>query len=190
MTPIALFLAVATMQSPPAALSLDDRCSLLSAILNAPAKQGIPGDERPKVVELSFLQTGPVRDSATRRERVVVRAQWQNASEYAGLFTSTESCNNKAFVLEQSDPRERESDAAQTSGNSDHVVVVTVKKVASSKGDQFTFEEKLGLSIHARVPDGTSGGGYAVPPIKFTGSAGRTAKGSWIAKVKKAIFAS
>jgi hypothetical protein len=189
MTPIALFLAVAAMQSPPSALSLDDRCSLLSAILNAPTKQGIPGGERPKVVELSFLQTGPVRDSATRRERVVIRAQWQQASEYAGLFTSTESCDNKAFILEQSDPRERQSNA-QASGNSDHVVVVTVKKVAGSKGDQFTFEEKLGLSIHARAPDGTSGGGYAVPPIKFTGSAGRTEKGSWIAKVKKAIFAS
>ena len=189
MTPIALFLAVATMQSPPPALSLGDRCSMLSAILNAPAKQGIRGGERPKVVELSFLQTGPVRDSATRRERVVVRAQWQQASEYAGLFTGTESCDSAAFILEGSDPRERERDS-ETSGNSDHVVVVTVKKVAGSKGDQFTFEEKLGLSIHARAPDGTSGGGYAVPPIKFTGSAGRTGKGGWIAKVKKAIFAS
>jgi len=189
MTPIALFLAVATMQSPPSALSLGDRCSLLSAILNAPAKQGSHGDERPKVVEFYFLQTGPVRDSATRRKRVVVRARWQQAEESVALFASTESCDNTTFVLEQSDPRERESDV-RASGNSDHVVVVTVKKVAGSKGDQFTFEEKLGLSIHARAPDGASGGGYAVPPIKFTGSAGRTEKGSWIAKVKKAIFAS
>jgi hypothetical protein len=130
MTPIALFLAVASMQSQPSALPLGDRCSLISAILNAPAKQGIQGGERPRVVELSFLQTGPVRDSATRRERVVVRAQWQQqANKYAELFTSAESCNNTTFVLERSDPREREADA-QASGNSDHVVVVTLVKNA------------------------------------------------------------
>ena len=189
MTPIVLFLAVAAMHSPSAALSLGDRCSLLSTILDAPAKQGIQGGERPRVVELSFLQTSPVRDSAMRRDRVVVRAQWQRANGYAALFAGTESCDSTTFALEQSDPQEREV-GRQPSGNSDHVVVVTLKKATGRKGDQFTFEERLGLSIHARVPEGASGGGYAVPPIKFSGSAQKTENGSWIAKVKKAIFAS
>ena len=189
MTPVALFLALATLQNQPPALSLGDRCALVSAILNAPAKQGVQGGQRPKVVELSFLQTGPVRHSATRRDRVVVRAQWRRANEYSELFASTESCDNTTFVLEQADPQERES-VRQPEGNSDQVVVVTVKKAAGRQRDQFTFEERLGLSIHARAPDGATGGGYAVPPIKFAGSAERTEKGSWIAKVKKAIFAS
>jgi hypothetical protein len=175
---VALLLAVASMQSPPSALSLGDRCSLLSAILNAPAKHGTQGGDRPKVEELSFLQTGPVRDS------------WQHANEYADLFAVTESCDNKTFVLEHSDSRERQADAG-ASGNSDHVAVVTLRKVAGRKGDEFTFEERLGLSIHARAPDSATRGGYAVPPIKFTGSAGRAEEdGSWIARVKKAIFAS
>jgi hypothetical protein len=68
--------------------------------------------------------------------------------------------------------------------------VVTLKKGAGRRGDQFTFEERLGLSIHARAPEGANSGGYAVPPIKFSGSAERTEDGGWIAKVKKAIFAS
>jgi hypothetical protein len=161
----------------------------VSAILNAPAKQGVQGGERPKVVELSFLQTGPVRDSAMRHERAVVRAQWRRANGYSELFSSTESCDNTTFVLEQADLQERKGSREPT-GNSDHVVVLTVKKAAGRQEGRFTFEERLGLSIHARAPDGATGGGYAVPPIKFAGSAERTEKGSWIAKVKKAIFAS
>ena len=158
-------------------------------ILNAPAKHGTQGGDRPKVEELSFIQTGPVRDSATRRDHAVVRARWQHANQYADLFAVTESCDNKTFVLEQSDSRERQADTG-ASGNSDHVVVVTLKQVAGRKGDEFTFEERLGLSIHARAPDSASRGGYAIPPIRFTGSAGRAEDGSWIARVKKAIFAS
>ncbi|HET6150871.1 MAG TPA: hypothetical protein VFH68_25265 [Polyangia bacterium] len=188
MTPVALFLALTTVQSQPPALSLGDRCALVSAILNAPAKQGVQGGKRPELVELSFLQTGPVRDSAMRRERVVVRPQWRRANVYSELFSSTESCDNTTFVLEQADLQERKGSREPT-GNSDHVVVVTVKKAGRQEA-QFTFEERLGLSIHARAPDGATGGGYAVPPIKFAGSARRTEKGSWIAKVKKAIFAS
>jgi hypothetical protein len=44
MTPVALFLALTTVQSQPPVLSLGDRCALVSAILNAPAKQGIQVD--------------------------------------------------------------------------------------------------------------------------------------------------
>jgi hypothetical protein len=123
-----------------------------------------------------------------RRERVVVRAQWRRANGYSELFSSNESCDNTTFVLEQADLQERKG--SEPTGNSDHVVVVTLNKAAGRQEAQFTFEERLGLSIHARAPDGATGGGYAVPPIKFAGSAERTEKGSWIAKVKKAIFAS
>jgi hypothetical protein len=38
MTPVALFLALTTVQSQPPALSLGDRCALVSAILNAPCQ--------------------------------------------------------------------------------------------------------------------------------------------------------
>ena len=188
MTPVALFLAMAAAQGHSAELSLSDRCALLATILHAPAKRGLQGSERPRVVELSFLQDDPVRDSATRRSRVIVRSQWRLARGYADIFGGGESCDDGAFVLEHADPEERKS-SPRPEGNSDHVVVVTIE-AARRKGDEFAFEETLGLSIHARPPDGTTGGGYAVPPMKYAGSVEKAKNGKWIAKIKKAIFAS
>ena len=188
MTVGVLLLAISAAQGLTPRLSLDERCSLVATILHASAKKGLQGGERPRVIDLSFLQIDTVRDSVTRQGRAVVRPQWQMRHGNIAIFAEGESCGDDEFVLEQAAPGEN-GVKADPRGNSDHVVVVRVKKSSSKKSPRFSFEESLGLSIHAHSPEQMRGGGYAVPATKYSGTA-ETVGGKWVVKVTKAIFAS
>lgn len=72
-------------------------------------------------------------------------------------------------------------------GNSDMVVMVTLRKASGKRINRFVFEERLGLSIHARLPSGMTEGGYAVPPAMYQGTVEKISTGTCIAKVKMAI---
>lgn len=185
MTASLLLILMASGQGTPS-LSVEQRCSLVATILEVPAKRDAG---RLQVVDSPFLKLEVVRNSATRRGRAIVRPQWQIAKRTVDMFAPGESCNYEAFVLEQADPDESKV-LPDPRGNSNHVVVVTVRTTSTRQTSRFRFEETLGLSIHARSPEGMEGGGYAVPPTKYSGTVERSVEGKWQAKVIKALFAS
>lgn len=181
-----LFLTASAQGAP--RLSLDERCSLVATILQAPAKREVSGGAHPRVLETPFLQVEPVQASAIRRGRAIVRPRWQVARKTTGMFAPGESCGHEAFVLEQAAPEEQQV-RRDPRGNSDHVIVVTVKTSSVKQVSRFSFEETLGLSIHAHLPEGMERGGYAVPPTNYSGTVERAPDGKWQARVTKALFA-
>jgi hypothetical protein len=187
----ALSLALALRAASPLGLALDERCQIIEAVLAAPAKRGLSGTPKLGTVDVTFPEIEHVR-RRTRRgsDRTIVHVLWRGGSGDRPVFADTESCASARFVLEPEEEREYKA-TLDPDGNSDHVVkIALLPSRIKGKSPQFRFEERLELSVHAYPPRRSSGGGYAVPPTRYTGTVEKTSDGKWVAKVDKAIFGS
>jgi hypothetical protein len=187
----ALSIALALRATSPLDLPLDERCAIVESVLAAQAKRGLSETPKLGTVDVTFPEIEHVRRTTRRASnRTVVDVQWQDGSGDRPLFSATESCPSGRFVLEPEEERGYRS-TSDPAGNSDHVVEITLSPPRTkAKARQFRFEERLGLSVHASPPRGSAGGGYAVPPTRYSGTVEKNADGNWLAKVDKAVFAS
>jgi len=173
-------------------LSVADRCAMVHAILNAKAKQQIPGDQHLKTVDRAFFEIDDVERRTRRADRIVVRVELYREKKGVALFGPADSCGGEAFILVHEEPEPAEA-KPNPQGNSDMVVKIELRPDGrGSRTMRFKFEEKLGLSGHSYGPAswGGEGGGYAVPPVRYVGSVEQGDDGAWRATVTRAIFAS
>lgn len=178
MAPALLLAAAQTLLA--ATMSLDDRCQIADAILQAKGTQAADM----KVLHLRLIDEPSIEKKTKRQDKTILRGFFHRKQRIEDLFASGDRCSQQAFLLDPEDPAP--VGPRDPTGNDDLVIEIHLWPAGANK---YRFTEQLGLSKHTYCSDRVGPRcGIAVPPARLSGVVQKK-EGSWSATVTKSLFA-